>query len=149
MSDREGMTSTEDSSRPRRILAGPIPYVVALVVGALAVALLIVGVMGIALLVAGISSWLHPGDVAAAWARTLAGIGLIGGSAALAALLWLAVERFVGRAPQEETAVRRARKFVVVIGILLALVCLPFAAAIHASAHAPWIGRGETGADKA
>lgn len=78
--------------------------------------------------------------VAAAWARTLAGIGLIGGCAALAALLWLAVERSVGRAPQEETAVRRARKFVAVIGILLALVCLPFAAAIHASAHTPWLG---------
>ena len=119
---------------------GPIPYVVALVVGALAVALLIVGVVGIALLVDGLLTWLHPGAVAAAWARTLGGVGLIGGSAALAALLWLAVEGFVGRARQEETAVRRARKFVAVIGILLALICLPFAAAIHVSAHAPWLG---------
>jgi hypothetical protein len=117
----------------------PIPYVVALAVGALAVALLVVGVLGLVLLVAGLSSWMHPGAVAAAWARTLAGLGLIGGSAALAALLWLAVERFTGRASQEETPVRRARKFVAVIGILLALVCLPFAAAIHASAHAPWL----------
>ncbi len=133
------MIRADDASRPRRILAGPIPYMVALVVGALAVALLIVGVIGIVLLVAGLSSWLHPGDVAAAWARTLAGMGLIGASAALAALLWLAVERFVGRAAQEQTAVRRARKFVAVIGILLALVCLPFAAAIHASAHASWL----------
>jgi len=143
------MIRAEDSSRPRRILAGPIPYGVALVVGVLAVALLIVVVTGIVLLVAGLSSWLHPGDIAAAWARTLGGTGLIGGSAALAALLWLAVERFAGRAPQEETAVRRARKFVAVIGILLALVCLPFAAAIHVSAHAPWLGWGETGAGEA
>lgn len=119
----------------------PIPYVIALVVGALAVALLIVGVMGIALLIAGLSSWLHPGDVASAWARTLAGIGLIGGSAALAALLWLAVERVVGSGSAAETPVRRARKFVAAIGILLALVCLPFAAGIHAGAHAPWFGK--------
>ena len=132
--------SDPEQSRQRRILAGPIPYVIALVVGALAVALLIIGVMGVVLLVAGLSSWLHPGEVAAAWARTLGGIGLIGGSSALAALLWLAVERFAGRAQPEETAVRRARKFVAVIGILLALVCLPFAVAIHASAHAPWLG---------
>jgi hypothetical protein len=118
--------------------------VVALVVGALAVAVLAVAVMGIALLVAGLSSWMHPGAVAAAWARTLAGIGLSGGSAALAALLWLAAERLTGRASQGETAVRRARKFVAVIGILLALICLPFAVAIHASAHAPWFGWGET-----
>jgi hypothetical protein len=132
--------SDPEQPRQRRILAGPIPYVIALVVGALAVALLIIGVMGVVLLVAGLSSWPHPGKVAVAWARTLGGIGLIGGSSALAALLWLAVEGFVGRARQEETAVRRARKFVAVIGILLALVCLPLAAAIHASAHAPWLG---------
>jgi hypothetical protein len=121
-------------------MAGPIPYVVALVVGALAIALLIVGVVGIVLLVAGLSSWLHPGEVAVAWARTLAGVGLIGGSGALGALLWLAVERVVGRGAAEESRVRRARKFVAVIGILLALVCLPFAAAIHVSAHRPWLG---------
>ena len=136
--------SAEDPSGQRRTLGGPIPYGVALVVGALAVALLIVGVMGIALLAAGLSSWMHPGAVAAAWARTLAGIGLIGGSAALAALLWLAAERLTGRASRGETAVGRARKFVAAIGILLALVCLPFAAAIHASAHAPWLGWGES-----
>jgi hypothetical protein len=136
--------SAEDPSGQRRTAAGPIPYVVALVVGALTVALFAVGVMGIALLVAGLASWMHPGSVAAAWARTLAGIGLIGGSAALAALLWLAAERLTSRASHEETAVRRARKFVAAIGILLALVCLPFAAAIHASAHAPWLGWGES-----
>jgi len=150
VSDRERMIRAEVPSRPRRILAGPIPYVVALVVGALAVALLVVGVMGIVLLVAGLSSWLHPGDVAAAWARTLGGIGLIGGTAALAALLWLAVERLAGGAGSDgESRGRRARKFVAVIGILLALVCLPFAVAIHVSAHAPWLGWGETGAGEA
>jgi hypothetical protein len=116
------------------------PYVVALVVGALAIALLIVGVLGIVLLIAGVASWLHSGEVAAAWARTLAGIGLIGGSAAFAALLWLAVERVVGGGSLEESRVQRARKFVAAIGILLALVCLPFAAAIHVSAHRPWLG---------
>jgi hypothetical protein len=140
VSDREPTLRVEDSPRPRRTLAGPVPYVVALVIGALAVALLAVGVMGIALLIAGASSWIHRDAVAAAWARTLAGIGLIGGSAALGALLWLAAEKLTGRAPQEETAVRRARKFVAAIGILLALVCLPFAAAIHASAHTSWLG---------
>lgn len=117
-----------------------IPYVVAVIVGALAVALLIVGVLGIVLFIAGLSSWLHRGEIAAAWARTLGGIGLIGGSAALAALLWLAVDRAVGSGSDGDSGIRRARKFVAVIGILLALVCLPFAAAIHASAHAPWLG---------
>jgi hypothetical protein len=140
VSDRERIPRAGDSSRPRRFLTGPIPYVVALVVGALAVALLIVGVMGIVLFIAGLSSWMHPGEVAAAWARTLAGIGLIGGSAALAALLWVAVERMVGTGSAGESRVQRARKFVAVIGILLALVCLPFAAAIHVSAHRPWLG---------
>jgi hypothetical protein len=140
------MVRAEDSSRPRRRLAKPIPYGVALVAGVLAVALLVVGMMGIALLVAGLSSWLHPGDVAAAWARTLAGIGLIGGSAALTALLWLAVERLAGTGPDGESRVRRAYKFVAVIGILLALVCLPFGAAIHASSRAPWFGWGGSSA---
>ena len=117
----------------------PIPYGVALVVGVVAVALLMAGVLGLVLFVAGLSSWLHPPEVAAAWSRTLAGIGLIGGSAALAALLWLAAERVAGAGSTEEGGVGRARKFVAVIGILLALVCLPFAAAIHLSAHAPWL----------
>jgi len=29
-----------------------------------------------------------------------------------------------------------------VIGLLLALICLPFGAAIHATAHGPWLGWG-------
>jgi hypothetical protein len=96
--------------------------------------------------------------VAAAWARTLAGIGLIGGSAGFAALGWLAVDRLAGPlgdfarlryrtlrpAAEGETAIQRARKFVAVIGILLALICLPFAAAIHASAHGSWLGWGDS-----
>jgi uncharacterized integral membrane protein len=45
---------------------------------------------------------------------------------------------------EEETALQRARKFVAVIGILLALICLPFAAAIHATAHTPWLGWGSS-----
>jgi hypothetical protein len=118
----------------------------ALLVLALAVALVALG-LGIALLIAGLLSWLHPVDVAAAWARTLAGIGVIGGSTALAALGWLALG---GVAPRLGELARwrygalspdsRTLKFIAVIGILLALICLPFAAGIHASAHGPWLG---------
>jgi hypothetical protein len=139
VSDSEPATGAGGPSRPRRVLSGPIPYVVALVVGALAVALLIAGVLGIVLFIAGLASWLHPSEAAVAWSRTLAGIGLIGGSAALGALLWLAVESVAGWGAGEGS-VHRARKFIAVIGILLALVCLPFAAAIHVSAHKPWLG---------
>jgi len=156
------MSSAASPSRLRGVLAGLILCVVVLAVFAAGVALLIICLVGIALLIAGLASWLHPGDVAAAWARTLGGIGLIGGSAAFASLGWLAVERLAGpladfaglrrrarggplpATPAGETSLRRARKFVAVIGILLALVCLPFAAAIHASpgAHGPWLDRG-------
>ena len=114
---------------------------VGLAVLALNVALFMLGVLGIALLIAGIVSWMHPGDVASAWARTLGGVGLIGGSAGLAAVGWLAAERLAKRG---ETALHRAAKFMAVIGILLALVCLPFAAAIRTTTHGPWLGWGET-----
>ena len=90
------MTDAESTSRLRRIVAGLILCVVALTLFALAVALFLICLAGIALLVEGLVSWLHPVDVASAWARTLAGVGLIGGSAGLAALGWLAVERLVG-----------------------------------------------------
>src|SRR6185312_9374225 len=122
----------------------------------IAVALLLICLAGLALTLAGISSWLDHAEAASAWARTLGGVGLIGGSAGLAALGWLAVERLPGplgrfahlryrvRPPvlDEETALQRARKFVAAIGILLALMCLPFAAAIHVTNHAPWLGSG-------
>jgi hypothetical protein len=114
------------------------PVALALVLAlvcALVLALFVMGLLGTALLFEGLSSWLHPVDLAAAWARTLAGIGLIGGSAGLAALGWAALERMAGR-----PASQRARKFVAVVGILLALICLPFAAGIHAAAHGPWLG---------
>ncbi|HZT01509.1 MAG TPA: hypothetical protein VFA39_04515 [Steroidobacteraceae bacterium] len=110
---------------------GVLLMLVALLTYALAVLLF---VLGVALLFAGLSSWLHLVDVAAAWARTLAGIGLVGCSAGLAALGRLAV----GAAGRRERDMSRALKFVAVIGILLALVCLPFAAAIRAAAHAAW-----------
>lgn len=161
------MSGAESLWRLRRILAGLILGVIALALFALAVALFLICLAGIALLVEGVASWLHPVDVASAWARTLAGIGLIGGSAGLAALGWLAVERLVGPlgklaglrygshpqvsegealeresaetvAVERETGVQRARKFVAIVGILLALICLPFAVAIHAAAHGPW-----------
>jgi hypothetical protein len=147
-------------SRPRwrRLITGLALCVIALAVFAATVALFLLCLVGIALLIAGLASWLHPIDVAAAWARTLGGIGLIGGSAGVAALGWMGVERLTGPladfaglphrgrpAPaQGESALQRARKFVAVVGILLALICLPFAAALHATAHAPWLewGRG-------
>lgn len=148
------MTRAESQPRLRRFLAGLILGVVALVMFALAVALLLIVLAGIILLIEGISSWLHPVDVAAAWARTLGGIGLISGGAGFAALGWLGVERLAGplghlarlrngvprSASDGETTLRRVRKFVAVLGILLALICLPFAAAIHVTAHGPWFG---------
>lgn len=91
-------------------------------------------VLGVALLFFGLSSWLHPAQVAAAWARTLAGVGLIGSSAGFAALGRLSI----AGATRRQVVVSRALKFAAVIGILLALVCLPFAAAIQAAAHAAW-----------
>jgi hypothetical protein len=87
------------SDRERKALA------VSLTVFPFGIALAIVCLLGVVVLGAGLLSWLHPVDVASAWARTLGGIGLIGGSAGL-----------------------------------LALICLPFAAAIHASTHRPWLG---------
>ena len=120
---------------------------VALALAALSAAFILVLLAGIGLLVGGIVSWVHPVDVASAWARTLAGVGLIGGSAGIGALGWLAVERLVGPLgklsrlrPPADHPVRRTRKFVAAVGLLLALICLPFAAAIHVSAHAPWFG---------
>lgn len=150
------MPGAESQSRPRRFLAGLILWAVVLAAFALAVAFFLIGLAGFALLIAGVSSWLHPADAASAWARTLAGIGLIGGSAGFAALGWLAAERLAGplgrfarlrdgagrSAPPGETPLQRARKFVAAIGILLALICLPFAAAIHATTHRAWLGWG-------
>lgn len=148
----------EYPSQRRRSMATLILCAAVVAAFVAAVALLIVGLLGAALLIVGISSWLHPVDVASAWARTLAGLGLIGGSVALAALEWLAVgrlaaplgefarlgHRVLGSAPDGGASPRRACKFIAVVGILLALICLPFAAAIHANSHGPWLGWGET-----
>lgn len=131
------MSSAESTSRFRRDLAGTILCVVALALFAVSVALVLIFLAGFDLLVLGITSWVHPFDVAVAWARTLGGIGLMGGSAGIAALGWLGVERLVGplgklahlRLPTHHPA-RRTRSFVAVIGLLLALICLPFAGAI-------------------
>lgn len=101
--------------------------------------------LGVALLLAGILSWLHPGEVAAAWARTLVAMGLIGAAACLAALGWPGIGWLrIGEMARRETEVGLSRrlKFVAVIGILLALICLPFGAAIRAAAHGPWLGWG-------
>ena len=111
--------------------------------------------LGVALLIAGILSWLHPGDVAAAWARTLLGLGLIGAGACLASLGWpgvgwlrigarreMGVRREAEAHREAETAMSRGLRFVAVIGLLLALVCLPFGAAIQVTTHGPWLGWG-------
>jgi hypothetical protein len=119
------MTGAEHGSR----LRGGFPGAVAVM--SLAIGLPLFG-LGIVLLAAGILSWLHPIAVASAWARTLAGLGLIGGGTCLAALGWLGTGRRIGR----------RLKFIAAIGLLMALICLPFGAAIHAAAHAPWLGRG-------
>lgn len=131
----------------RRLIAGVILGGVALALFAVCVALILILLAGVGLFVEGIASWLRPVDVAVAWARTLAGVGLIGGSAGIGALGWLAVEKLAGRLgnlarlrPHLSHPALRPRKFVAVIGVLLALICLPFAAAIHVSAHAPWFG---------
>ena len=105
--------------------------------------------LGVALLIAGILSWLHPGDVAAAWARTLVGVGLTGAGACLAALGWpgvgwlrMGARRETGAHREAAMAMSRGLRFVAVIGLLLALVCLPFGAAIQATTHGPWLGWG-------
>lgn len=163
---KDGEEFKDSSSRRRRMAAGPVLGVVALAVFAAGLALLLIGLAGIALLVAGLLSWLHPVDPASAWARTLGGIGLVSASTGLAALGWLGLERLPGpladyarlrsrtrRAASEgdaseseasrgETARERARKFIAVIGILLALICLPFAAAIRAGSPGPWLEWG-------
>jgi hypothetical protein len=84
----------------------------------------------LALLIAG------PADVASAWARTRAGVGLVGGSAGFAALAWLALRRRAHR----QTVMHRKLKFAAVPGSLLALICLPFGAAIGAITHVSWFG---------
>ena len=131
-------------------MRGILLCVVALALVAVSVGLCLICLTGIGFLIVGLVSWLHPVDVASAWAHTLAGVGLIGGSTGTGALGWQALEKLRGpfgaagkvsaqNGSESESALRRARKFVAVIGILLALVCLPFAAAIHASAHVPWL----------
>ncbi|HEX3844271.1 MAG TPA: hypothetical protein VHV80_07920 [Steroidobacteraceae bacterium] len=92
--------------------------------------------LGIALLIAGLLSWLRPVNVASAWARTLAGVGLVGGSAGFAAFAWLAFRGWARR----QTVMNRKLKFAAVIGSLLALICLPFGAAIGAITHVSWFG---------
>lgn len=140
----------------RRTLAGVFLWGTVLVVFVLAAGLFIVAVLGIALLVAGVASWVHHVDVASSWARTLAGIGLIGASGGFIALGWLSLGgmapplgdfarlryRVLDPADDGHAAASRALKFIAAIGFLLAIICLPFAAAIRVSAHGPWLGWG-------
>ena len=123
------MSRTAYPPRLRQALLGA----AALLLAALAAVLC---VLGAALLIAGLCSWLRPVNVASAWARTLAGIGLVGGSAGLAALAWLALRGLTRR----QVVMSRKLKFAAVIGSLLALICLPFGAAIGAMTHVSWLG---------
>ena len=123
------MTSAADQSLLRRAYLGT----VALIMVASALVLL---ALGAALLIAGLLSWLRPHGVAAAWARTLTGAGLLGSSGGLAALAWLAFEGLA----QRQRVMNRKLKFAAVIGSLLALVCLPFGAAIGTMSHVSWFG---------
>ena len=123
------MSRAADPSRLRRALLGA----VALILATSALALL---VLGAGLLIAGIFSWLRPINTAFAWARTLAGLGLMGGGAGLVALAWLAFEGMARR----QAVLDRKLKFAAVIGSLLALICLPFGAAIGVIAHVSWFG---------
>jgi hypothetical protein len=143
------MSRAEDRSRLCAIPAGLTGRLIALAALAAALSLLIVGLVGIALLITGLLAWLNPADVASAWARTLGGIGLIGGSAGFTALGWQALARVVKPSGslarpnlqmarnhiEGDIALNRTPNFIAAIGILLALICLPFAAAIEASAH--------------
>lgn len=140
--------------RLRRTLAGLFLWGTVLVVFVLAAVLFLIAVLGIALLVAGVASWVHHVDLASAWARTLAGIGLIGAGSGFIALGWLALGgmapplgdfarlryRVLDPADDGHVAASRALKFIAAIGFLLAIICLPFAAAIGVSAHGPWLG---------
>ncbi len=150
------MIRAEHLLRLRRTLTGVFLWGTVLVVFVLAAALFLVAVLGIALLVAGVASWVHHAQVASAWARTLGGIGLIGASSGFIALGWLALSgmapplgdfarlryRILDPADDGHTAASRALKFIAAIGFLLAVICLPFAAAIRVSAHGPWLGWG-------
>lgn len=123
------MTPVADPSVLRRASLGT----AALILVASALVLL---ALGVALLITGLLSWLRPHNVAAAWARSLAGAGLLGSSGGIAALAWLAFEGLA----QRQRVMNRKLKFAAVIGSLLALVCLPFAAAIGAMSHVSWFG---------
>jgi hypothetical protein len=123
------MTSAADLSVLRRAYLGTAALIL------VASALVLLG-LGMAQLIAGLLSWLHPHGVATAWARTLTGAGLLGSSGGLAALAWLAFEGLA----QRQRPMNRKLKFAAVIGSLLALVCLPFGAAIGVMAHVSWFG---------
>ena len=108
---------------------------------------------GLALLALGALAWVHPADVPAAWTRTLAGIGLLGGSAGGESLCWLGIAGLIRRRgaagmlaervlaiTSEESGIGRAMKFIAAIGLVSALVCLPLAAGLRAGFGRPWFG---------
>ena len=123
------MSRTAYPSRLRQALLGSLALL-------LAVSALMLLALGAALLVAGLLSWLRPVNAASDWARTLAGVGLVGGSVGFAALAWLAS----GAMTHRRTLMNRKPKFAAVIGCLPALVCLPFGAAIGTMGHVSWFG---------
>jgi hypothetical protein len=127
--------------KPAR-LGGALLCLFALEVLAFTVAVGVVG-LGVGSLIVGLLSWLRAVDVAFAWASTLGGMGLIGGGIAGAAFAWLALGGVVPRLGDIQrlryralSPAARTLKFMAAIGILLALICLPFAAAILVGVHA-------------
>jgi uncharacterized membrane protein len=67
---------------------------------ALGVVVFALGVAGLGLLLSGVFHWFGPHGIVNALARTLGGIGLVGGSVGLGCLLWIVLEalmRFLGR----------------------------------------------------
>lgn len=135
-------------SRPSRLR--PLAFG-ALLIGAAALAL--TGLAGLALLALAGLGWAQGLDVPGAWTRTLAGIGLLGGGAGAESLCWLAIRGLLRRSDAggalsarvleitgEDSGIGRAMKFIAVIGLVSALICLPLAAGLRAAFGRPLFG---------
>jgi uncharacterized membrane protein len=70
----------------------PLLFIFGVVVLVCGIALFAIGVAGFGLLLSGLLHWISLSGVAVALSRTLAGIGLLGGSIGFAALGWLVLE---------------------------------------------------------
>ena len=78
----------------------PFLLVVGVIVFALGAIVLALGVAGLGLVLSGVFHWSGAHGIINALARTLGGVGLIGGSVGLGCLMWIVLEallRFLGR----------------------------------------------------